>query len=83
MMIEMKIGDDLVFQVDISDALSEKEKVKFTVHTRTGEISKLVISSQTLSLHMIISVILISSSVFSSLLSSSHPPSLLRYGGVC
>ena len=23
-------------QVDISDALSEKDKVKFTVHTRTG-----------------------------------------------
>ena len=27
----------MFLQVDISDALSEKDKVKFTVHTRTGK----------------------------------------------
>jgi len=42
-MEEERIGSDVVdlsgdshLQVDISDALSEKDRVKFTVHTRTG-----------------------------------------------
>ena len=30
------LSGDAPLQVDISDALSEKDKVKFTVHTRTG-----------------------------------------------
>jgi len=33
---DVDLSGDAPLQVDISDALSEKDKVKFTVHTRTG-----------------------------------------------
>lgn len=34
--VNVDLQNDAMLQVDISDALSERDKVKFTVHTKVG-----------------------------------------------
>lgn len=34
--VNVDLQTDATLQVDISDALSERDKVKFTVHTKVG-----------------------------------------------
>lgn len=41
--VNVDLETDATLQVDISDALSERDKVKFTVHTKVGEFSYLSI----------------------------------------
>lgn len=44
--VNVDLQTDATLQVDISDALSERDKVKFTVHTKVRQLQVNTLSSQ-------------------------------------